>query len=136
MLGFQRFNEFVCLGKELRAGYGEFLSQSVRNLIDGTAILQELPDSESDWVETETDTLFNIQEHRPIFGGSLPDAWCDREVCDRCWLAHVAALGQSCSVLSGNTGHNSVGFWTTAKSISVARICAAGNLDEMLPRGL
>src|SRR5580698_7217856 len=91
MLGFQRLNEFPCVGKELSSGHREFLSQSVCNLIDGTPLLQQLPDSESDWIEAETNALFNIQEHRPICGSSLPDSWCDREVCDRCWFAHVAA---------------------------------------------
>jgi len=89
MLTFESLNEFACVGKKLRTGYGEFLTQGIRNLIEGTPLLQQLPDSESDRVETETDTLLNIQEHSPVFGSSLPDPWCDREIRDRCWLAHV-----------------------------------------------
>ena len=84
MPGFQGLNEFARVGKDLRSGYGEFLPQGIRNLIEGTLLLQQFPDSESDRVETETDALFNIQEYRPIFGSSLPDTGCDREVCD-CW---------------------------------------------------
>jgi hypothetical protein len=74
MLGLQSRNEFGCVREDLRLGHGEFLSQSIHNLIEGTLLLQQLPYSESDWVETETDALFNIQEHSPILGSGLPDA--------------------------------------------------------------
>jgi hypothetical protein len=130
MLGFQSLNEFARVGKDLRSGYGEFLSQSVRNLIEGTPLLQQLPDSESDWVETETNALFDIKEHRSIFRSSLPDPWCDREVCDGCWLAHVCRPATDRSALSGNTSQHSLGFRMPAKSISVARICATKNLGQ------
>jgi len=60
MPGFQGLNEFTCVGKDLRSGYGEFLPQGVRNLIEGIPLLQQFPDSESDRVETETDALLDI----------------------------------------------------------------------------
>jgi len=101
MLGFEGLNEFPCVGKELSSGHGEFLPQGIGNLIDGTPLLQQLPDSESDWIEAETNALFNIQKDRSILGRSLPDSWCDCEVRDGCWLAHAAAVRQSRSVLVG-----------------------------------
>jgi hypothetical protein len=70
----------------------EFLSQGIRNLIEGTPLLQQLPDSEPDWVKTETDALFNIQKHSAIFRSSLPDTWRDSEVCNHRWVAHVCHL--------------------------------------------
>jgi hypothetical protein len=132
MLGFQCLNEFAGVGKKLSSGYREFLSQSVRNLTDGTPLLQQLPDSKSDWVEAETNALFNIQEHGPIFGSSFPDAWCDREVCDLCRLAHIAALRQSRSVLSGVAGHNSLGFWTPPKLFLLQESVQGGTWDKMI----
>jgi hypothetical protein len=47
-----------------------------------------------------------------------------------------SALPQRNSNLSGNTGQNSVGFWIPAKIISVAGICAAESLGEMITTGI
>jgi hypothetical protein len=116
MLCFQRPNEFACVGEKLSSGHRKFLSQGIRNLIDGTPLLQQVPDSEPDRVETETNALLNIQKHRPIFGCSLPDAWRNHEVWDLCWLAHVAALRQNRAILSSNTGQDNLGFWMPAKN--------------------
>jgi hypothetical protein len=115
MPGFQGLNEFVRIGKDLRSGYGEFLPQGIRNPIEGILLLQQFPDSESDWIETETDALFNIQKHRPIFGNSLPNTGCDREVRDSCWIAHVVALR-----LSLLPRHDSGRLQTAAKTIFAA----------------
>jgi len=40
MLGFQCGHDFGCVREKLRSGYGEFLSQGIRNLIEGTSLLQ------------------------------------------------------------------------------------------------
>ena len=80
MLGFQCLNEFGCVRKELGPWHREFLSQGVRDLIQGTPILQQLPNSEAHWVETETNPLFNVQQDRSVFRSGFPDAGCDRGV--------------------------------------------------------
>lgn len=132
MPSFECLNEFGCVCEKLRSGYGEFLSQGIRNLIEGTPFLQQLPDSESDWVETEADALFNIQKHCSIFRSSLANSWRDGEVGDRCKIAHICHLAIGLSSLSADTGQNRSGFSMLPKTISVAGISAEGISGKMI----
>ena len=59
-LSFERLKEFKNIGKELGTGYREILSKRVRDLVDGLAILQHLPDSQSDRIEAEANSLLNV----------------------------------------------------------------------------
>ena len=58
---FERLQEFNNIGKELRSGNREVLSQIVRDLINGVMRFQQLPNLQSDRIETEANPLLNIQ---------------------------------------------------------------------------
>ena len=136
MLGFQGPNEFVGVGKELTSGYGEFLCQGIRNLIEGRTLLQQLPDFEADWIEAETDALFNIQEHSPIFGCSLPDACCDREVSDGCWLAHVAPYDRDVPSRQVIPPKIALDLGTRQKLFLLQESVQSESSDDMIPTGV
>ena len=58
---FERLKEFNNIGKELGSGNREGLSQLVRDLINGMTRFQELPNLQSDRIETEANPLLDIQ---------------------------------------------------------------------------
>jgi len=60
-LRLERVKEFNNIGKELGSGNGEVLSQLVRDLINRMMRFQQLPNLQSDGIETEADPLLNIQ---------------------------------------------------------------------------
>jgi hypothetical protein len=87
-LRFERLKEFKKIGKELRTGNREILSECVRDLVDGLAILQHLPDSQSDRIEAEANSLLNVQQNGSILRRSLSDAGWDHHFLERNPIFH------------------------------------------------
>src|SRR5579863_491246 len=79
-LRFERLKEFNNIGKELGSWNREILSHRVCDLIDGITLLQQLPNLQSDGIETETDPLLNIQQDGSVLRSSLPDARRNHDV--------------------------------------------------------
>src|SRR6266403_6059866 len=65
---------------DLGSGTLEVLTQHVRDLIDGIMLLQQLPNLQSDGIETEANPLLDIQQHGSVLGSSFSHAGCDHDV--------------------------------------------------------
>ncbi len=92
VLRFERLKEFNNIGKELGPGNREVLNQGVRDLINRVMRLQELPNLQSDRIETETNPLLNIQQHCSVLGGGFPDARCDHDIFGSNQIFHSSRL--------------------------------------------
>jgi hypothetical protein len=77
---FERLQEFNNIGKELGSGNREGLSQIVRDLINRVMRFHELPNLQSNGIETKANSLLNIQQYSSILRSSFSDTRCDHDV--------------------------------------------------------
>src|SRR5216684_1031490 len=87
---FERLKKFNNIGKELGSGNREVLSQIVRDLINRMMRFQQLPNLQSDGIETEANPLLNVQQDGSVLGSSLPDARCDHKVLRVTRIVHIS----------------------------------------------
>jgi len=89
-LRFERLKEFNNIGKELGSGNREGLSQFVCDLINGMMRFQQLPNLQSDGIETEANPLLNIQQDGSVLRSGLPDTRPDHKVLGVTRIVHIS----------------------------------------------
>jgi hypothetical protein len=79
MLDFQFSDKVADVRRKIFARNAELTRKRLDDLAEREFLLEQFPDFQSDRIEGETDSMFDIEKHGSIFACGLPHRWRDGE---------------------------------------------------------